>query len=196
VGSKWAALAGGFRVGEAGGEGVYIPVVPAPGSRATAVTFDALYRSAYRPVLKLAYVLCGSWTIAEEVTQEAFLRALPRLERLDNPHGWVRCVAANLARSRLRRLGAEMRALGRLAARPVPPSTESELLPAELDRFWAEVRNLPPRQAQAIAYHYLEDRPVREVAELMGCSEGTAKALLHQARQRLARRLLDGEVVA
>jgi RNA polymerase sigma-70 factor, ECF subfamily len=93
-------------------------------------------------------------------------------------------------------LGAEVRAVGRLAARRVPPSPEADLLPAEFDRFWSQVRALPPRQAQAVALHYLEDRPVREVAELMGCSEGTAKALLHQARQRLARRLGDGEVDA
>jgi hypothetical protein len=57
----------------------------------------------------------------------------------------------------------------------VPPSPEADLLPAEFDRFWSQVRALPPRQAQAVALHYLEDRPVREVAELMGCSEGTAK---------------------
>jgi RNA polymerase sigma-70 factor, ECF subfamily len=173
-----------------------VPAAPAPVSPATAVTFDALYRTEYRSVLQLAYVLSGSWTIAEEVTQEAFLRALSRLEGLDNPRGWVRQVAANLARSRLRRLGAEVRALGRLAARPVPARAESEQLPAELDRFWTEVRSLPHRQAQAVVHHYLEDRPVREVAVLMGCSEGTAKALLHQARQRLARRLGAGEVVA
>jgi RNA polymerase sigma factor (sigma-70 family) len=183
-------------VGESGGEGVHMPAVPAPVTRGDAVAFDALYRSDYRPVLQLAYVLSGSWATAEEVTQEAFLRMLPRLERLNNPHGWVRQVAVNLARSRLRRVGAEVRALGRLAARPVPPAAESELLPAEFDRFWTEVRGLPRRQAQAVAYHYLEDRPIREVAELMGCSEGTAKALLHQARQRLARRLGEEEVVA
>jgi RNA polymerase sigma-70 factor, ECF subfamily len=183
-------------VGQSGGEGVHVPVVPAPVAPGDAITFDALYRSDYRPVLQLAYVLSGSWATAEEVTQEAFLRVLPRLERLDNPHGWVRQAAANLARSRLRRVGAEVRALGRLAARPVPPSPESERLPAEFDRFWAEVGGLPRRQAQAVALHYLEDRPVREVAELMGCSEGTARALLHQARQRLARRLGDGEVLA
>jgi RNA polymerase sigma-70 factor, ECF subfamily len=69
-------------------------------------------------------------------------------------------------------------------------------LPVELDRFWSQVRALPRRQAQALALHYLEDRSVRDVAALMGCSEGTAKALLYQARQRLAGRLTDGEAIA
>lgn len=183
-------------MGGSGGEAARNPAVPARVTPAVASVFDALYRSEYRAVLQLAYVLSGSWAIAEEVTQESFLRLLARLERLHNPEGWVRQVAANLARSRLRRMSAELRALGRLGARPVVPPAPSEQLPAELDRFWVEVRALPRRQAQAVALHYLEDRPVREVAELMGCAEGTAKALLYQARQRLARQLGDGEVVA
>jgi RNA polymerase sigma-70 factor, ECF subfamily len=189
-------------VGKSSGEAVHVPARVGPARFAAAsgqtepVGFVELYRSAYVPVLHLAYALSGSWTIAEEVAQETFLRAFGRVERLTNAEGWVRQVAANLARSRMRRLGAEVRAVGRLAARPLPPSPGSDLLPAEFDRFWSQVRELPRRQAQAVALYYLEDRPVRDVAELMGCSEGTAKALLHQARQRLARRLGDREVDA
>jgi RNA polymerase sigma-70 factor, ECF subfamily len=186
-------------VGEPSGEAVHVPADAVPemsvgSSRIGTVGFDELYRGAYGPVLHLSYALSGSWTVAEEVAQEAFLRVHGHLERLDNPEGWVRQVAANLARSRMRRLGVEMRAMGRLAARPEQPPGASERVPVELDRFWSEVRRLPRRQAMAIAYHYLEDRPVREVAALMGCSEGTAKALLHQARRRLAQRLRVGEV--
>jgi RNA polymerase sigma-70 factor, ECF subfamily len=51
------------------------------------------------------------------------------------------------------------------------------------------VRRLPARQAEAVALFYVEDLPVRQVAEVMGCAEGTAKALLHQARRRLAEQL-------
>jgi RNA polymerase sigma-70 factor, ECF subfamily len=185
-------------VSGSGGDGAHAATVPTStaGAVAGADGFESFYRCSYRPVLQLAYVLCGSWTIAEEVTQEAFLRALGRLDELHNPEGWVRQVAVNLARSRLRRLGAEVRALGRLGARPVAPPADSGQLPVELDRFWSEVRALPRRQAQALALHYLEDRSVRDVAALMGCSEGTAKALLYQARQRLAGRLTDGEAIA
>lgn len=188
-------------MGEPSGEAAHVPVGAVPetfveAGRNVTVGFDELYRSAYVPVLRLAYALSGSWTIAEEVAQETFLRAFGRLERLSNAEGWVRHVAANLARSRMRRLGAEVRAVGRLAARPVSPAPESDLLPAEFDGFWSQVRALPRRQAQAVALHYLEDRPVHEVAALMGCSESTVKALLHQARQRLAQRLGDREVDA
>lgn len=194
VDPEWSGAGGRcVEVGQTG-ESVHLPSVPTPLSPAAEVAFDALYRNAYRQVLQLAYVLSGSWPVAEDVTQEAFLRLMGRIDRIDNPDGYVRQVAANLARSHLRRKAAEVRALGRLAARPSSPPAGPERLPAELDRFWAEVRRLPRRQAQAIAYHYLEDRPIREVATLMVCSEGTAKALLYQARKRLSRQLGDGEV--
>lgn len=153
-------------------------------------SFAAFYRDQYGPVVKLAFALSGRWSVAEEATQEAFLRALVRWEdgRLDCPEAWVRTVAVNLARSRLRRIGAELRALARRG--PEREVDEPDLIPTESTAFWAAVRSLPPRQGQAIALYYLEDRPVREVAELMGCADGTVKALLHQARGRLSE-LLD-----
>jgi len=49
---------------------------------------------------------------------------------------------------------------------------------------------LPRRQAAAVTLHYLEDRPVTEVANILGCAEGTAKAHLHKGRATLAK-LLD-----
>jgi RNA polymerase sigma-70 factor, ECF subfamily len=98
----------------------------------------------------------------------------------------VRRVAANLAVSRWRRLRSETRALARLAARQ---PTEVADLPAPDAAFWAAVRALPRRQAQAIALHYLEDRPVAEIATVLGVAEGTVKSALHTGRRTLAARL-------
>ena len=47
------------------------------------------------------------------------------------------------------------------------------------------MRRLPPRQRVAVVLHYLTDMPVLEVALAMDVSEGTVKAHLAQARQRL-----------
>ena len=62
-------------------------------------------------------------------------------------------------------------------------------LPAEDEEFWKAVRALPKRQAQVIALHYLEDRSVVEIAEILECSEATVKVHLHKGRTRLADRL-------
>lgn len=48
---------------------------------------------------------------------------------------------------------------------------------------------LPPRQRAAVFLYYLLDLPIRDVGVLMRCRDGTVKALLAQARSRLARTL-------
>jgi RNA polymerase sigma-70 factor (ECF subfamily) len=98
-------------------------------------------------------------------------------------------VVANRAAGRGRRLGSERRAFGRWLGRPV---VAVELEPAD-ERFWTEVRQLPRRQAEVIALHYLEELSVAEVAAVLGCAEGTVKSHLHRGRLALARSLGIGE---
>jgi len=56
---------------------------------------------------------------------------------------------------------------------------------------WAAVRNLPARQAQVIALFYWEDRPIRDISEILGTSEETTKTHLKRARATLATVLDD-----
>lgn len=159
--------------------------------------FARFFRSEYPAVVSLVYGLSGSRAAAEDVAQEAFLRAhrdWPRVESMDSPEGWVRRVAMNLARSRWRRLRAETMAMAKLSTPVsfVPPDDHSGM-------FWEEVRRLPARQAEVVALKYLEGLEVAEIGSVLGVAEGTVKALLHQGRERLRRQLIakglvDGEV--
>ena len=146
--------------------------------------FETFYRAEFRKVLGLVGVLSGS-RLAEEMAQEAFLRAYrdwEKVGRMERPDAWVRVAAMNLARSTFRRRRAEARALLRLGE-PVTVLPDLEPLFAE---FWEHVRRLSTRQAQVIALHYLEDRSVAEIAEILGTAPGTIKAQLHTARTSLA----------
>jgi len=60
-----------------------------------------------------------------------------------------------------------------------------ERLAEDDERFWSAVRRLPRRQAQVVALHYGDDRTISDVAEILGCAEGTVKAHLHSARKTL-----------
>lgn len=157
--------------------------------------FDAVFRADHRAIVALVWALSGSRAIAEELTQEAFLRAHVRWDRIggyDNPGGWVRRVAINLATSQRRQRQAEERALGRAGVTGDPDDRTAEVVGA--DRFWAAVRQLPDRQQAVVALHYLEDRSVADIAEVLDIAEGTVKAHLHKARAALASRLaLDPE---
>jgi RNA polymerase sigma-70 factor (sigma-E family) len=149
--------------------------------------FHELYESEYIGLVHLATVLTGERVIAEELVQEAFLRAHQRWGRVgtyERPGAWVRRVVLNLATSRRRQVAAEVRLLARLGR-----TSSGEEGEGTDDEFWRLVRRLPRRQAQVVALHYMDDLATSEIAEVLGVAEGTVRATLHQARQQLARRL-------
>lgn len=151
--------------------------------------FEPFYRSDYRRVVALIHGLTGSGWVAEDIAQEAFLRAhrdWGSVGLLDSPAAWVRRVAINLATSRFRRMRTEARALVRLGRE----ATAVTPLAAESEMFWDEVRRLPRRQAQALALRYVDDLTTAEIAEVLSVAEGTVRALLHQGRTRLERQLV------
>ena len=150
--------------------------------------FEAFYRERYRPLVAVVYALTGNRSAAEDLTQEAFLRAhrdWNAVRVMEAPEAWVRRVAVNLAMSRFRRLKSETAAKLRLSPVRVafqPPTAEHEA-------FWAEVRRLPRRQSQVIALRYVEDLSTKQIAEVLEIADGTVRALLTQARERLAGQL-------
>lgn len=163
-------------------------VDPSVEAGSESLSFDDFYRSEFRHVLGLAFVLTGNQWVAEETAQDAFTAAFRRWHSIvayDSPGAWVRRVACNRAASVVRRRVREAKALMRLVGR-----TQSYLELDEGDEaFWHAVRRLPARQAQVVALHYLEDYSVRDIAEVLDCSEGTVKTHLSRARHSIARQL-------
>jgi RNA polymerase sigma-70 factor (ECF subfamily) len=161
---------------------------PDRADRVDRLAFEEVYRRDYARLVGLAHGLSGSRTAAEELVQEAFLaahRQWSEIGRYDDPAAWVRRVVVNRSVNVVRRRVAEGLALARLGARRELP----DALPERDEAVWRAVRSLPRRQAQVVALHYVDDRPVAEIAVVLRCAEGTVKAHLHQARQSLARML-------
>ena len=161
--------------------------VAAPQRATTAVRrggFDDFYLTEFPRLVALGRGLCPAH-LAEDVAQEAMLVAYRRwreVAELERPDLWVRRTCANLAVSQFRRRMVELRATARLAGRR-QPSVE---LTETSERFWAAVRALPHRQAQAAALRYVYDMPVAEIAATLGTSDGTVKQHLSRARRSLA----------
>jgi RNA polymerase sigma-70 factor (ECF subfamily) len=153
-------------------------------------SYERFYARELQPMVALAAAVTGSWLAAEDIAQEALVRAYRRWDRIagyDKPGAWLRRVTINLALSSRRRLATELRS--RFGTGPEPPVAAAAL--DRDDEVWAAVRELPGKQRAAIALHYLEDRPVVEIAEIHDCAESTAKVHLHRGRNALAT-MLEG----
>lgn len=128
---------------------------------------------------------CGDRAVAEELAQEALVRTWERWDRIDAPRAFTYHVAFNLARSSLRRRGAERRAKARLQSRTLTvadPQDSATAIAVE-----QAVRALPERQRRAIVARFYADMTVAEASVAMGCAHGTVKALTSQAIANLRR---------
>jgi RNA polymerase sigma factor (sigma-70 family) len=164
-----------------------------PSAPSVIEAFEAFYRREYPRLLVLARALAGA-AAAEDVAQETMLVAYRRwssIAMLDSPEGYVRGICLHKGTSVTRRLISERRALQRYSARR--PSSQLEPLAPDSEQFWAEVRRLPRRQAQATVLFYALDLSVADIAETLGCAAGSVKSHLARARSVLAARLVDSE---
>ena len=150
--------------------------------------YAGFFRAEFPGVLRTVFLILHDRGRAEDVTQEAFIELLVRwrkVSRYDRPEAWVRRVAVRRAIRVLRR--ERRRAVLEREATPDPGPDVPDVDLAEA------VRKLPVMQRSAIALFYFEDRPVSEIAFILGISEGAVKVHLHRARRRLAE-LLGEEV--
>ena len=119
--------------------------------------FAGYYATGYQRLAAQLYAYLGDATEAEDLAQEAYLRAWrswSKISQYDDPVGWVRHVAWNLATSRLRQLATATRFAAR---QPAPESTAIAALGPERVALVAALRQMPERQRCAIVMHYIAD---------------------------------------
>jgi RNA polymerase sigma-70 factor (ECF subfamily) len=155
-------------------------------------TFEAFAERERTSLVALAWALTGSMGSAEELAQDALTAAWEGWDRvggLDRPGAWTRRVVINRAAGVRRRAFREHRAIGRLVQRDTGAPALTLEMSTESGELWAALRSLSPRQAQVLALHYLDDRPVAEIATILDCTQATVRVHLHRGRRALARRL-------
>jgi RNA polymerase sigma-70 factor (sigma-E family) len=149
-----------------------------------------LFNAHYRRLLALAVLVNdGSRETAEDIVQEAFARLHGRtLADPDRAAAYLRATVLNLSRSRLRRLRT-----ARLHQRPddraLPSAEDDVLLRADQRAVLDAVRDLSPRQREALVLRYWADLSEAEVAAAMGLSTGAVKSHTSRGMAALRRSL-------
>lgn len=159
--------------------------------------FESLVRRHMRAAYAVALGVMRNPADAEDVVQDAFVKALEELENCREPDrfaAWLARIVRNRAHSfhRYRRVrrASPLEDAGPLAGRSDPGhDAERSALRERLTTAMAE---LPDRQREVLLLHDLEGWKHREIGELMGMPAGTVRYTLHQAR-RAMRELLGAD---
>lgn len=160
-------------------------------------SFDSLYNDYSRLVFWAAYRVVSNRETAEDITQIVFERVLSNLDKLSKLDdgrlkSWLYRVSTNLALDHLRRAKHET-PVDAPIDEDIEDSAPQPDEAAEKNRTAARVRSaidkLDEKNRQVILLHYFADMTVREISSCTGISEGTVKARLVKARNRLANML-------
>jgi RNA polymerase sigma-70 factor (ECF subfamily) len=136
------------------------------------------------------FAICGDQHEAEDVVQEAFVKALGQhhFGHLDNPEAWLRTVALNLLRNKWRHLAVFQRILPK-----VPGAVATlELTPDHVAVVQA-LAQIPYDLRVVVTLHHLADLPVADISRQIGVAEGTVKTRLVKGRAMLADLLSEEE---
>jgi len=155
--------------------------------------FEGIVRRWQGPLINLAYRFCRDRGRAEEMAQEAFLRAYRGLSQWRRDavfSSWLFALATNLYRSELRRIPARAVSLDDIAEPADARASDGGL--EDQDRDLAvrrAVGALPAKYREALILFYFHDMDVTTAAQSLGLPEGTVKARLFRGRELLRGKL-------
>lgn len=154
--------------------------------------FEGIVRRWQGPLVNMAWRYCRDRGRAEEMAQEAFLRAwrgLSHWRRESNFSTWLFALAANVFRSELKRFPAVNFPLED-APEPAGPALQLSALQekSSQDEVRRAVLALPHRYREPVVLFYFHEMDLSAAARTMGLPEGTMKARLSRARDLLRRR--------
>lgn len=173
----------------------------------------AHFETIYNGHKNLVYNLCLHYVLnaadAQDITQEVFVKVYQKYTQYDAASAslktWIYRITINHCLDFLKAKNAKKR-MGFLSALFLPnsnapvidiatinhPGTETEDK-AALQRLLQIIYSLPPNQKTAIILSKIEDRPQKEVAEIMGMSVKGVESLLQRAKQTIQKKLSANE---
>lgn len=162
--------------------------------RGDQVAFRALYDANVDRIYRLAYRMAGQDDLARDFTQDAFLRAWERLEQFRGQAAfstWLHAIAVSVVLNGLRKVDRHRKRERSLEDAAPLAAGGRELEPDVRSRLEEAVEELPEIYRTVFLMHDLEGYGHGDIAAALGVAEGTSKARLHRAREKLRTSLGD-----
>ncbi len=159
--------------------------------------FSTLVEKYQKQVHALAWRKIGDFHIAEEITQDTFLKAYQKLATLKKPHrlaGWLYVIATRCCQAWLRKKRMQTESLEEIDSEEIEPEAYSRYVAEEEARVTVEAQRrivkkllatLPESERTVITLHYFGDMTCEKMGEFLGVSANTIKSRLRRARNRL-----------
>lgn len=149
------------------------------GGGGSRMDFNWFVNARLHSLIRYATKLSGSHELAEDIVQDALIKAHAkwgRIAGMDHPDLYVKRIVTNefMNAKRQRQLRTvELRAHTEVAPNDRPPSHEDTA--AERDALLSELSRLPPRQRAVVVLRFYEGLSYTEIANVLNCRPGTAR---------------------
>ena len=159
--------------------------------------FSTLVQKYQKPVHTLVWRKIGDFHIAEEITQDIFLKVYKKLQTLKNPNrfaGWLYVIAARRCFAWCKKKRIPMKSLDAMSAEELEELAYVQYRAQEKDEEVSErqrevvkrlLQKLPESERTVVTLHYLGDMTCEDISQFLGVSPNTVKSRLHRARKRL-----------
>ncbi len=156
--------------------------------------FENLVKKYQKQVHAQAWRKTGDFHIAEDITQEAFLRVYQKLETLEEPEqfqGWLYKIVNHLCIAWFRK---KPKSLEEIDISETEAEAYSRYVASEHAKTTAQTQRdlvkklltkLKESEQEVITLHYFEEMTSSEIGTYLGISENTVKSRIRRARQRL-----------
>ncbi|MBP2340073.1 RNA polymerase sigma-70 factor (sigma-E family) [Saccharothrix coeruleofusca] len=148
--------------------------------------FTHVVRERSVPWRRVAFLICGDWGRAEDLTQVALIRLYRHWHRIDGDglEAYVRRVISRLAVDEAKRAARRGEVLGEVPDRAGSGVAVDEAVSGTLDVREA-LRKVPPRQRAVLVLRFYDELSVAETAAALGISQGTVKSQCARGLQAL-----------
>ena len=159
--------------------------------------FNALVQKYQKPVHAFVWRKIGDYHVAEEITQDIFLRVYQKLNTLNNQDsfaGWLYVIAARHCFAWFEKKRIPMKSLEAMPAEEMEELAYTQYHSYQQEESVSErqrevvnnlLQKLPVSERTAVTLHYFDNKSCEDIGEHLGVSPNTVKSRLHRARKRL-----------